>query len=95
MKNLKKGPYQGNLIKDLKIVLIKDLKNTLSSCLNKRSKKLSNKASLRTLIYAFLLEASKTCDLSLIQNKRCSINSTKFRSGYPKTSKACKSLFLS
>ena len=28
-----------------------------------------NKASLRELIYAFLLAASKTCDLSLIKKR--------------------------
>ena len=43
------------------------------NCLNQGSKKVSNKASLRELIYAFLLAASKTCDLSLIKKKRCSI----------------------
>ena len=30
---------------------------------------MSNKASLRELVYAFLLEASKTCDLPLIKKR--------------------------
>ena len=43
-------------------------------CLNKGSKKCLNKESkkclsLRELIYAFLLSASKTCDLSLIKKR--------------------------
>ena len=70
-------------MKDLKIVLIKDVKSTLSRCLNKRQgskkkvpyqrpKKVPYQRSKKCLIklvweYAFLLEASKTCDLSLIK----------------------------
>ena len=37
--------------------------------LNQGSKKVSNKASLRKLTYAFLLAASKTCDLSLTKKR--------------------------
>ena len=81
IKDLKKVPYQGTLIKDLKSVLsrylIKDLKSTLSrylnkgskNCLNQGSKNSLNQASLRELIYAFLLASSKTCDLSLIKKR--------------------------
>ena len=46
-----------------------------------------NKASLRELIYAFLLAASKTSDLSLEM-----FNSTKSRRGHPKACKTHKSL---
>ena len=47
---------------------------------------MSNKASLRELIYAFLLAASKTSDLSLEL-----FNSTKSRSSHPKTCKTHRS----
>ena len=47
---------------------------------------MSNKASLRELIYAFLLTASKTSDLSLAM-----FNSTKSRRSHSKTSKNHKS----
>ena len=47
---------------------------------------MSNKASLRELIYVFLLAASITSDLSLEMS-----NSTKSRSSHPKTCKAHKS----
>ena len=47
---------------------------------------MSDKASLRELIYAFLLAASKTSDLSLKM-----FNSTKSRSSHPKTCKTQES----
>ena len=40
---------------------------------NKRFKKVFDKASLRELICTFLTAASKNCDLSLIKKRRCSI----------------------
>ena len=47
---------------------------------------MSNKASLRELIYPFVLAASKSSDLSLEM-----FNSTKSRSSHPKTCKTHKS----
>ena len=47
---------------------------------------MSNKASLRELIYAFLLAVSKTSDLSLEM-----FNSTKSRNSHPEACKTLKS----
>ena len=79
-------------MKDLKSTLSRYLNKRSKNCLNQGSKKVSNKTSWRKLIYASLLEASKTCDLSLIKKKEM-FNSTKSRSGYPKLVKLARVSF--
>ena len=57
-------PYQGS-----KRYLIEEPYQGSKRSTLSRIQKVSNKASSRELIYAFLHEASETCDLSLIKKR--------------------------
>ena len=67
-------PYQGTLQRISKKYLIKEPSQKFKKYLIKEPYQ-GSKECLINLVweYAFLLEASKTCDLSLIKKKRCSI----------------------